>query len=303
MLSLRAASPPNAPGHYRCVGYTAASTQPDMARFASFSCPRLPGFVHRRQRRATWFLFPSALASTDIRPKAQSNTLLLKHRSLVLGPSGGQVALWFSSSSGLTFPSSGPAFGSPLKSNVRPHHMRTQAKVLAFTLVLSASGCALPPSTEAVDSPPATTMRLNAPPGSYYRWRADFAETPKSRFRVRIDRPQSDGVWRPLASVCIHPDLDQEAGACARLIVPDHGRYALIYADEKIGDEWRRIEPGGAFRQVGVHDAVDVRVEVMADGVHMAADGQTLFILPGLTQVPMLSLTCSSAVCTFEMNE
>ena len=138
MLSLRAASLPNAPGHYRCVGYTAASTQPDMARFASFSCPRLPGFVHRRQRRATWFLFPSALASTDIRPKAQSNTLLLKHRSLVLGPSGGQVALWFSSSSGLTFPSSGPAFGSPLKSNVKPHehkHAASVAETMAAHLV------------------------------------------------------------------------------------------------------------------------------------------------------------------------
>ena len=118
MLSLRVVPSSSAPSHYRCVGCTAASAQPDMARFASFSCPRLPRFVHRRQRRATGFLFPSASASTDSRSKAQSNTLLLKHRSLVLGPSGVQVAPWFPSSSGLTLPSSGPAFGSPLKSNV-----------------------------------------------------------------------------------------------------------------------------------------------------------------------------------------
>ena len=73
-------------------------------------------------RASAGSLFPSAPAPTYNSPKAQSNTLLLKFRSLMLGPSGVQVALWFPSSSGLTLPSSGPAFGGPLKSNVRRRH-------------------------------------------------------------------------------------------------------------------------------------------------------------------------------------
>jgi hypothetical protein len=146
-------------------------------------------------------------------------------------------------------------------------------------------------------------MRLNAPPGSYQRWQSDFTETPKSKFRVRISRLQPDAVWRPLASVCVHPGLDPESGACARLVVPAHERYALIYADEKVGDKWRRVEPARPLRQVGTYDNVTVSVELMADGVHISADGQTLDILPGLSEVPMVSLTCSSAVCIFEMDE
>ena len=118
MLSFRAAPLSSASGKYRCVSRTAASEQPVMTRFATFSCPPLARLAHRRQGRAAGSLFPSASAPTDSRSKVLSNTLPLKHRSLVLGPSGVQVTLYFPSPSGLTLPSSGPAFGGPLKSNV-----------------------------------------------------------------------------------------------------------------------------------------------------------------------------------------
>ena len=121
MLLLRAAPLPSAPSQYRCVGCTAASARPGMARFATVSCPRLVRFVHRRQRRVAGFLLPSASAPTDSGFGAQSNTLLLKQRSLALSPGRVQAVLWFYPSSGLTLPSSGPAFGGPLKSHVRRH--------------------------------------------------------------------------------------------------------------------------------------------------------------------------------------
>ena len=47
------------------------------------------------------------------------------HRSLVLGASGVQAASSFNSTGALTRPSSGPAFGRPLMSNVR-RHMNSQ---------------------------------------------------------------------------------------------------------------------------------------------------------------------------------
>ena len=118
MLSLRVAPLPSVSGHYHCVGCTAASVQPGTVRFVSFSFPRLVRFVHRRQRRVAKSLYPSASAATDSGLVAHSNTLLLKYRSLVLGPSRVQAVLWFCPSSGLTLPLSGPAFGGPLKSNV-----------------------------------------------------------------------------------------------------------------------------------------------------------------------------------------
>jgi len=108
----------SAPSNCRCVGCTVASAQLAMACFATVSCSRLARVVRRRQGRAAGFLSPSASAPTDIRCRVQSNTLLAKYRSLVLGPIGVQVAPSRNSTSALTLPSSGPAYGGPLKSNV-----------------------------------------------------------------------------------------------------------------------------------------------------------------------------------------
>jgi len=131
MLSLRAVPLSSSPSHYRCVGCTAALAQPETARSAGFNSPRLARSVHRRQRRVVGFLSLSASAPTDSDLDAQSNALLLKYRSLALGPSRVQVALQFHSSSGLTLPSSGPAFGGPLIELYVFHDNRWRTRALS----------------------------------------------------------------------------------------------------------------------------------------------------------------------------
>ena len=84
---------------------------------------------------------------TDRHPfQVQSNTLLAKYRSLVLGPSGVQVAPRCNSTSALTLPSSGPVpagfavLHGPLKSNVRQHEMHKLRSLLILFSVFLVAG-------------------------------------------------------------------------------------------------------------------------------------------------------------------
>ena len=111
-----------------------------MVRSVTFSCLRLQRFVLRRQRLAARLLWPSASAPIASYPKVQSQyTSRLAPLACVQSQWRSRCA-FCSSSGALTFPSSGPAFGGPLKSNVSALARMLEAGVHSNSLRTEARG-------------------------------------------------------------------------------------------------------------------------------------------------------------------
>ena len=191
-----------------------------------------------------------------------------------------------------------------LKASKPPMRLLANATLLIYAAILTA--CAqLPPSAEPSEAgkSPANVLRLNAPPGSYYTWRSDFTEIPTSRFQIRIDRLRPSKEWNPVASLCVHIDFATQPDTCVRLLVPPHGQHALVFADQNEAGEWRRKAPEGSPSQAGVNDTLNIEISVINKHVTLSVLGHPIRITSRATHVPIVSVVCSSAVCSFNMDE